>query len=76
MSTLSKTQKEHDTMHITKEHFQAYERVRQSGEFNMIADSRRARIAAKLSPEAYFKICMDYEDYMRRWPDVRELPQG
>ena len=57
---------------ITKLEFQAYERVRQTGRYNMMANSALARRDAGLSQETYYAILRHYSALAAKWPEVRD----
>ena len=56
---------------LKKRHFVAFERVRKSGEYNMITEARAAAISCDLSIEDYMGVLQNHEACMVRWPDVR-----
>ena len=58
-------------MDVTKQEFEAYERVRQDGKYNMIAKSKWAAKEAGLSIERYFAVLNNYAKCVKKWPDVR-----
>jgi len=47
---------------ITKEEFDAYERVRKGGGYNMMADAARAMKAAELSSDRYWAVLKNYSE--------------
>ena len=55
---------------ITKEDFEDYENVRQSGLVNMF--SPQARELAGLNRATHLAIIQNYEKLMAKWPDVRK----
>lgn len=57
---------------ITKKDFEAYERVRRGGRYNMLTHSKQAARLADLSPEKYRVILRHYEKLMKKWPEVRQ----
>lgn len=54
-----------------REHFEAYERVRRSGEFNMITEWPAAAEAAGLSRNEYLAVIKNYRVLTELYPDVR-----
>ena len=56
-------------MEITKEQFQAYERVRQSGVTNMW-DTRRVQRLSRLGKDTILEIMKRYKELMKEYPDV------
>lgn len=58
---------------VTKDQFEAYERVRQAGFHNMLTDGHRAADDAKLDWKTYQSIVTNYDAFDQLWPDVREL---
>ena len=58
---------------ITKEEFQAYERVRRSGRINMITEADRGARLAKISAGTYLGIIVHYRTLAAQWPGVRDL---
>lgn len=50
---------------ITREHFEAYVRVQQSGEYNMLRPE--AREATGLSADYYYCIIEHYADLMKKF---------
>lgn len=58
---------------ITKKDFQAYERVRRGGRYNMLTHIKQAARLADLSCKKYIAILKDYEKLMKKWPEVRQL---
>jgi hypothetical protein len=60
-----------DLHDITREDFEAYERVRQSGLFNMIMQQRDAAYYAGLDLSTYQAILENYQTCLAKWPDVR-----
>lgn len=50
-----------DAMDVTREEFEAYEEVRQSGEYNMTTDHGPAALAAGLSHDRYFAVWQSYD---------------
>lgn len=59
---------------ISRREFQAYERIRRSGKFNMITHGHLARSKAHLGTETYSAILVFYEKLVEKWPEVRETP--
>lgn len=57
-------------MNVTKKEFEAYERVRKGGRFNMITDLYDAARAARLSNERYVRVMRYYTECADKWPDV------
>ena len=57
---------------ITKREFQAYERVRQSGRYNMMTNAGLARRDTGLSQETYYAILRHYSALAAKWPEVRD----
>ena len=55
------------SVQITKEDFIEYERVRRSGEFNMIMEMRNARAGTNLSKEQWIKIMKHYQTFYDSW---------
>ena len=55
----------------SREDFEAYEEVRQSGEYNMIAEVRSAAYAAGLPMDRYRAVLKNYSALMAAYPDVR-----
>lgn len=55
---------------ISKEDFQAYEGVRQSGVVNM--NDPRVQILASISVDVHVAIIEHYSALNRKWPEVRE----
>lgn len=51
----------------TKEEFEAYERVRRSGKWNMFTQAREAANDAGLSFERYRLVLLNYEGCMLRY---------
>lgn len=47
---------------ITKEEFDAFNRVRDEGKYNMVMDADKAAEAAGLSRDKWFKIIQNYGD--------------
>ena len=60
------SRKEIDIM-PTKEEFEAYERVRRSGKWNMFTQAREAAEDAELSFERYRLVLLNYEGCMLRY---------
>ena len=61
-------------MEISKEDFQAYEKVRASGVTNMF-DVRKVEILSGLSREKILEIIKTYSDLMNKYPDVRTVKE-
>ena len=57
---------------ITQSQFRAYEAVRVSGYYNMIANARDAAEEAGLGIETYMGIVRNYEKLMKLFPKVRK----
>jgi len=57
---------------LTEEDFQAYEDVRQSGEFNMLTEGRYAQDASGLDRDTYFAVMHHYSRLMELFPAVRK----
>lgn len=57
-------------MEISKEEFEAYERVRESGVTNMF-DVRTVSALSGLDREKIIAIMESYEDLMKKYPEVR-----
>lgn len=57
------------SVQITKEDFVEYERIRRSGEFNMIMEMRNARAETNLSKEQWLKIMKHYQTFYDSWID-------
>ena len=57
---------------ITKREFQAYERVRRAGRYNMRTNAALARRDAGLSQETYDAILRHYSALAAKWPEVRD----
>ncbi|KKN75223.1 hypothetical protein LCGC14_0382220 [marine sediment metagenome] len=55
---------------ITKEDFQAYEGVRQSGVVNM--HDNRVQILASISVDVHVAIIEHYDALNKKWPEVRQ----
>lgn len=55
----------------TRKQFQAYERVRRSGRYNMF--DPRARRETGLSGETYSAIVKCYRQLIEKYPDVRKV---
>lgn len=51
----------------TKEEFEAFEKVRRSGKWNMFMDAKNAAIDAGLSPDRYKLVLMNYETCMLKY---------
>lgn len=60
-----------DKIKISRDHFVAYEKVRKSGKFNMMADSRAAAVSAGLTRTEYMNVIMNYNQCLDVWPEVR-----
>ncbi len=58
-------------MEITKKQFQAYEKVREGGKYNMF--DPRARATAKLDEETYVAILGQYSELVKKYPDVMKI---
>ncbi len=58
-------------MIITKEDFEAYEDIRESGATNMYAIATVADLSG-LEVEQVREIMKTYEELMKKYPDVRE----
>lgn len=56
---------------ITKQEFEAYEKVRVSGVTNMF-DVRVVQALSGLSREKILAIMKNYEELMKKYPDVRK----
>ncbi len=48
-------------MDVTREEFEAYERIRKSGAFNMATEAREAARRAGLSYERYWEVIWNYD---------------
>ena len=59
-------------MDITKEEFEAYERVRASGITNMF-DVRTVQTLSGLTKEKILAIMQNYGKLMKQYPDVRKF---
>lgn len=57
------------SVQITKEDFVEYEKIRRSGEFNMIMEMNDARAETNLSKEQWFKIMKHYRTFYDSWID-------
>ena len=55
---------------ITKEKFMRYEKVRQSGKYNMITDFILAKQEANLTEKEYFEIIKNYSNYKEKYKEV------
>lgn len=60
------TQTDH-SRHVTRAEFEAYERVRQSGQWNMLANRRQAAKAAGLSLHRYDVVLWNYTEARSRY---------
>jgi len=58
-------------MDITREEFQAYEELRQSGEANMFG--RHSHELCGLTRERYMAVLQNYDKCVRKWPDVKRF---
>lgn len=56
---------------ITREEFSAFEYTRQSGVFNMMADSKAAAEFSELSRDTYWSILHHYSALLEKWPEVK-----
>ena len=56
---------------ITKEDFQAYEKVRQSGITNMLSPDVES--LASINKKTHLAIMKHYGELCTKWPDIREL---
>ena len=57
---------------ITKEEFLKYEKVRQSGKYNMIMDAAAAWTAAGLARCQYFDIIENYSTYYNKYINEKD----
>ncbi len=57
---------------ITREQFAAYEKVRRTGCYNMLADSRRSIRHTNLSDSVYWSILEHYNYLARKFPETVE----
>lgn len=57
---------------INKVMFAEYERVRKSGHWNMIMNTREAAEEAGLSIDTYMGVLKNYAALMKKFPDVRK----
>lgn len=55
---------------ITRAEFKAYEKVRNSGKWNMLVDIEHAGPATKLDPQTYLGILLYYSHLANRWPEI------
>ena len=58
-------------MKVTKEEFEAYEKVRRSGKYNMMTQADWAASAANLEYERYIEVLKNYDQCVKKWPEVR-----
>ena len=54
----------------SKKDFQAYERVRRGGRWNMIVNARDAAADAHLGFDRYMAVLRNYELLMKKYPEV------
>lgn len=56
-----------DKCEIKREEFEAYERVRKSGKFNMITDLHGAAREASLLVDRYVQVMRYYDECAKKW---------
>ena len=54
-------------MEITKDQFLAYEKVRQSGKYNMVMEAAGAKQYAELTWDEYWEIIKDYSELKKKF---------